>query len=66
MTIAGCQHCVHYYITWDKLQPHGCKAFQFKSREIPGSVVERNSSGKTCQLFVGKDKQRRFVDRRLQ
>ncbi len=55
MTVAACQHCIHYYITWDSHQPHGCKAFGFKSREIPGRVVERNSSGKPCQLFVKKD-----------
>lgn len=57
MTAPVCQHCRHYHITWDKIQPHGCKVFGFKSREIPGRVVERNSSGKPCQLFVGKDKQ---------
>jgi hypothetical protein len=66
MTVAGCQHCRHYYVTWDKVQPHGCRAFRFKSREIPGSVVERNSSGKPCQLFAGKDKQPPLVDRQLQ
>ena len=61
MTVAGCQRCSHYYITWDKIHPHGCKAFRFKSREIPDSVVERNSSGKPCQLFVKKDNQPHFV-----
>jgi hypothetical protein len=57
MTVADCQHCRHYYITWDKVLPQGCRAFGFKSRENPGRVVERNSSGKPCQLFVRKDMQ---------
>ena len=61
MTDFVCQHCSHYYITWDKIQPHGCKAFGFKSREIPRKVVEQNSSGKPCQLFVRNDKQQPFV-----
>lgn len=54
MKDTNCLYCKHYFITWDKIQPHGCKAFQFKSREIPQAVVERNSSGKSCQMFSRK------------
>jgi len=57
MTVGNCQRCRHYYVTWDKLQPHGCKAFGFKSLEIPARIVARNSAGKTCQLFVEKGQQ---------
>jgi hypothetical protein len=54
MKSCDCRHCIHYFITWDKLQPHGCKAFGFKSHDIPSKVVAQNSSGKPCQLFIKK------------
>jgi hypothetical protein len=35
--------------------PHGCKAFGFKSRQMPSLVVFQ-SSGKACQAFADKQK----------
>ena len=34
---ASCGDCKHYYVTWDKDFPYGCKAMGFKSRTYPGS-----------------------------
>ena len=48
-----CQKCIHYFVTWQVNQPHGCKAYGFKSKQIP-SVVVKNSSGSSCQLFIEK------------
>lgn len=48
-----CQKCIHYFVTWEPNKPHGCKAYGFKSKVIP-SVVVRNSSGDSCNLFVEK------------
>jgi hypothetical protein len=48
-----CNSCRHYHISWDKLAPHGCRAYQFKSRQLP-SVVVLATSGIECQLFIEK------------
>ncbi|PHM16899.1 MAG: uracil-DNA glycosylase [Sulfuricurvum sp. PD_MW2] len=45
-----CQKCIHYFVTWEAHQPHGCKAYGFKSKMIPSMVVQ-SSSGKPCTLF---------------
>jgi len=50
-----CQKCINYYVTWEQGNPHGCKAYGFKSKVIPSMVVKR-SSGIDCTLY--KQKQR--------
>jgi hypothetical protein len=30
-----CLRCRHYFVTWDKNHPHGCKAFKLKSAVLP-------------------------------
>ena len=50
---ASCGDCKHYYVTWDKDFPYGCKAMGFKSRTYPAQEV-RNASGMDCQLFENK------------
>ncbi|MDI6789541.1 MAG: uracil-DNA glycosylase [Thermodesulfobacteriota bacterium] len=52
-----CHKCKHYYVTWDKNFPHGCRAMDFKSREFPSTVVQ-TSSGMSCLLFKPKAKSR--------
>ncbi len=49
-----CRKCRFYYITWDPMRPHGCKAMGFKGKEVPSIVVLRNS-GKPCLLFQNKE-----------
>ena len=48
-----CHKCEHYYVTWDKQFPHGCKAMKFKSKQLP-SVVVFTSSSMECLLFKEK------------
>ena len=50
--IIDCHKCKHYYVTWDKDFPHGCRAMRFKSRQLP-CIVVRNSSPEieSCLLF---------------
>jgi hypothetical protein len=50
-----CHHCQHFYITWDKAFPYGCRAIGFKSRQIP-CVSVRVNSGKECLLFQKRKK----------
>lgn len=48
-----CQRCRHYFVTWEKGQPHGCRAYGFKSKQIP-SVVVKQSSGHDCSYYSPK------------
>jgi len=45
-----CRKCLHFYITWDNKFPYGCKALNFKSKNIP-SIDVKISSGIDCLKF---------------
>lgn len=49
-----CQACRHFFITWDRNFPNGCRAMNFKSQNMP-SVVTYQSSGMPCQRFAPKE-----------
>ena len=49
----NCRRCEYYFVTWQKGQPHGCRAYGFKSAQIPSMVVLK-SSGTACSLFKEK------------
>jgi hypothetical protein len=49
----NCFKCKHFYITWDKNFPNGCKAFGFKAKSLP-SVAVYEASGQNCQAFETK------------
>jgi len=49
----NCTQCKHYYITWDKDFPHGCRAMGFKSARPP-SVAVRMSADQECAFFTKK------------
>ncbi|HBF37543.1 MAG TPA: uracil-DNA glycosylase [Firmicutes bacterium] len=51
----NCFQCKNFYITWDKNFPNGCKAFGFKSRQLP-SLLVRETDGKACLAFSPKQK----------
>ncbi len=48
-----CLDCRHYYVTWDKEFPYGCKAMGFKSRTAP-CLVTKDASGLACLSFAAK------------
>ena len=50
----NCRRCEYYFVTWEKNKPHGCKAYGFKSQQIPSLVVFQ-SSGTDCSLFKMKN-----------
>ena len=52
-TLRKCTECAHYHVTWDKVHPHGCKGYGFKSKEAPYLLVKK-MSGIDCQLFKPK------------
>jgi len=49
----NCRVCEYYFVTWEPNQPHGCKAYGFKSAKIPSMVVFQ-SSGIECSYFKKK------------
>ena len=53
MKKVNCKKCYYYFVTWEPKRPHGCKAFGFKSPQIPSMVVKQNS-GHDCQKFIDK------------
>jgi hypothetical protein len=48
-----CMKCMHFYITWDKNHPKGCKVMGFKCNEMPSAVVYK-ASGVECLRFQPK------------
>jgi hypothetical protein len=40
----GCHGCAHFYITYDPRFPYGCRALQFKSRQLPHIEVHAASN----------------------
>ncbi|WP_394777576.1 hypothetical protein [Undibacterium sp.] len=55
--LPNCNHCTHYYITYDANFRYGCRAFNFKSARAP-SLEVLEASGQQCHLFVQKQKGR--------
>ena len=53
MKRVNCGACKHYYVTWDPKFPKGCRAFQFKTSNLPSMEVFR-SSGEACLKFEDK------------
>lgn len=46
----NCLKCVHYFVTWDKNFPRGCRAFGVKTRSMPSESVYR-ATGRHCPAF---------------
>jgi len=59
----NCNSCRHYYITWDRNFPYGCRAMGFKCRESPSEAVYK-SSGIGCLLFEPKEGKKPKQDRK--
>lgn len=53
----NCMKCRHFYITWDKNFPNGCRAFGFKTKRLPSMSV-LSASGSPCQGFERKNENR--------
>ena len=51
----NCFSCEHFYITYEKKYPYGCRAVGFKSVRMPSLDVYANSDLE-CGLFRQKGK----------
>ncbi|MBF0319087.1 MAG: uracil-DNA glycosylase [Nitrospirae bacterium] len=52
-TRIDCFKCRHFYVTWDRSFPYGCKSMGFKSKVMPSQEVF-SASGSHCQSFHQK------------
>jgi hypothetical protein len=48
-----CFNCTHFYITWDKNFPKGCRAFNIKSMRLP-SIDVAMADGRDCHCYTPK------------
>lgn len=46
----NCRLCVHFFVTWERNMPYGCKAYGFKGPKMP-SLVVKDSSNEDCHFF---------------
>ncbi|MCD5324004.1 MULTISPECIES: uracil-DNA glycosylase [Pontibacillus] len=53
---ANCFQCKYFYTTWNPAFPRGCKAYGFKTKEIPSVLVEK-TTGSPCEAFQKKASQ---------
>jgi len=51
-----CFQCRYFFVTWDATNPRGCKAFGFKTTQMP-SIVVFEASGEPCLKFLPKRQQ---------
>lgn len=43
-----CKDCAHFFVTYDRYFPYGCRKMDFKSLRYPHFEV-RETTGKPCQ-----------------
>ncbi|KMY55719.1 uracil-DNA glycosylase [Bacillus sp. FJAT-27231] len=53
MEKVNCFQCRHFFVTWDQKSPRGCRAYGFKSNQLPSAVVLK-TSGHPCYQFAQK------------
>jgi hypothetical protein len=52
----NCIRCEHFFVTWQKEFPKGCRLFKFKTKGMPSKTVFE-ATGKQCEHFAEKAKQ---------
>ncbi|MDI2587827.1 uracil-DNA glycosylase [Psychrobacillus lasiicapitis] len=52
----NCFKCRFFFTTWDARHPRGCKAYGFKTKELPSALVKR-TSGMECLKFERKQEE---------
>ena len=52
----NCYKCKHFYITWEPHLPYGCRAMEFKSKQLPSQAVFE-ASDEHCLRYEEKSTQ---------
>ncbi|WP_052158753.1 hypothetical protein [Halobacillus sp. BBL2006] len=53
MSKINCFQCQHFYTTWNSAFPRACKAYGFKTKEIPSTFVLK-TTGTECVQYKPK------------
>jgi hypothetical protein len=53
MNKPDCYNCTYFFVTWQAHAPRGCKAFGFKTKNLPSMEVLK-ISGKDCVYYTPK------------
>ena len=59
--LADCKSCVHFFITWNKRFPFGCRAMGFMSSNSPSKDVFE-VEGRDCLAYKNKFSQSGELD----
>ena len=51
----NCLKCKHYFITFDKYAPKGCRIYKIKSSTMPSQIVKQANGGADCLGFEAKE-----------
>ena len=51
----NCMKCKHFYITYDKNMPKGCRVYKIQSSVLPSMVVKKANNGDECAGFSPKE-----------
>ncbi|HYF82726.1 MAG TPA: uracil-DNA glycosylase [Clostridia bacterium] len=54
----NCITCTHYYVTWDRSFPNGCRLFEFETGKLPSQLVQE-STGDSCKNHIEKKKNKK-------
>ena len=57
MSKPDCYNCKHFFVTWQAHAPRGCRAFGFKTKNLP-SIEVLKASGKDCEYYNPKRKKK--------
>ena len=49
----NCWNCKYFYISWHPTMPYACRAFGFKSKNIP-SLEVLSADGRLCKAYNSK------------
>ncbi|MGE3610233.1 MAG: uracil-DNA glycosylase [Bacteriovoracaceae bacterium] len=55
MSRPNCQKCKHFYITWNKTTPNGCRRFGIQCKDNPATIIASAGLG-DCQGYEEKKK----------
>ena len=55
MSNPNCAQCKHFYITWNKQTPNGCRRFGIQCKDSPAKIIASAGLG-DCQGFEAKQK----------
>lgn len=60
----NCMNCKHYFVTYDKNTPRGCRVYRIQSSLLPSLIVKKANNGQECLGYSPKEKRKPEHDKR--